>query len=100
MITLIEDDLTLNGDKNRFIFQLDANYDGAVSISDINMLTKKVTLLPGDLLEYFITKNYQLELFKFFEVSSIPTYENIFSWIVSIFTWLIVWGIIKSISND
>ena len=98
MITLIGDDLTFYGD--RFRFQMDANYDGAVTISDIGILFKKVFLLPGDLLEYFITKNYQLELFKFFEVSYIPTYGNVFSWIFSIFIWLIVFSIISSISND
>ena len=92
MITLIEDDLSFGG--NRFKFQMDANYDGVVTISDIGILFKKVVLLPGDLLEYFITKNYQLEVFKFFEVSYYPTYGNIFSWIVSIFVWMIILSII------
>ena len=88
--TIIEDDLS-NG--NRFKFQMDANYDDIFTISDVGILFKKIFLLPGDLVEYFITKNHEMELLKFFEVAHYPSYGSIFTWIISIIVWLIVLAI-------
>ncbi len=74
--------------EDRWHFQVDLNYDGMFTISDLGAWFKYAFFAPGDGLLYILDGSAP-GLLRFFEMST-ADYGGWFSGIVSGLTWLVV----------
>ncbi len=78
--------------EDRWHFQVDLNYDGVFTISDLGAWFKYAFFAPGDGLIYILDGSAP-GLLRFFEMST-ADYGGWFSGIVSGLTWLVVMAVL------
>ena len=83
--------------EDRWHFQVDLNYDGVFTISDLGAWFQYAFFAPGDGLIYILVGSAP-GLLRFFEMST-ADYGGWFSGIVSGLTWLVAFTISRALGD-